>query len=629
MSIDESPPSLDRVVTEVATRLMAADSTNHTEVYTDVLEILVDYFGVDVSFLRRNDHEIGASILVAEWPRRPEIPDPDPLRVVYFADADPVFAETEHRKTPLIVHPDPEPDDYQRRIEADRNVPQISLAATPLVSGERTTGALGFVKYGNREWLTEEINALQAIASLLTQAQSRVLAEEQLRYLAEHDDLTGLNNRRALIAHLDARLQPDQPGPVTALFFDLDRLKAINDYLGHSAGDSFIRVFAQRLTEGVDDKTVIARLGGDEFVVVPAEPISESKAEALAYQLQDSLRRRVWIDGERLTRAVSVGVASGIPGSDSSSDLLRRADQAVLSAKSGGGDRVAVFTNAMSLETAYRNDIELHLQDVIENGALLLNYLPEIDMRTGKLLATEALVRWDHPTRGLLPPAAFIGIAESINLAGELGRWVLRTACREFARWREDFKAYQAGPGDSDDRDDFELRVNVSPVQLVTDGFAESVADILDEFGLDRGSVCLEITENVVVQDSEASRATLADLRRTGVRLAIDDFGTGYSVLSHLKSLPVDILKIDRSFVTDLGSNPGDLAIVRAIIALADSFGLQIVAEGVETKAAATTLLRHGCHRAQGFLLSRPLPSDQMATLYRKGRVPVRFTSAI
>lgn len=626
MSIDESPPSLDRVVTEVATRLMAADSTNNAEVYTDVLEVLVNYFGVDVSFLRRNDHEIGASILVAEWPRRPEIPDPDPLRVVYFADADPVFAETEHRKTPLVVHPTAEPDDYQRRIGANRNVPQISMAATPLVSGDLTTGALGFVKYGNREWLTEEINALQAIASLLTQAQSRVLAEEQLRYLAEHDDLTGLNNRRALIAHLDARLQPGQPGPVTALFFDLDRLKAINDYLGHSAGDSFIRIFAQRLTEGVDSETVIARLGGDEFVVVPAEPIAASKAESLAYQLQDSLRRRVWIDGERLTRAVSVGVASGIPGSDSSSDLLRRADQAVLSAKSAGGDRVAVFTNAMSLETAYRNDIELHLQDVIENGALLLNYLPEIDMRTGRLLATEALVRWDHPTRGLLPPAAFIGIAESINLAGELGRWVLRTACREFARWRDDFRAATAGTGEAGDRDDFELRVNVSPVQLVTDGFAESVAGILDEFGLDRGSVCLEITENVVVQDSEASRATLADLRRTGVRLAIDDFGTGYSVLSHLKSLPVDILKIDRSFVTDLGSNPGDLAIVRAIIALADSFGLQIVAEGVETTAAATTLLRHGCHRAQGFLLSRPLPSDQMATLYRKGRVPIRFT---
>lgn len=224
-------------------------------------------------------------------------------------------------------------------------------------------------------------------------------------------------------------------------------------------------------------------------------------------------------------------------------------------------------------------------------------------------------------------PAAFIGIAESINLAGELGRWVLRTACKEFARWRDEFQKSQRTVADSDDGDDFELRVNVSPVQLVTDGFAESVASILDEFGLDRGSVCLEITENVVVQDSEFSRATLADLRRTGVRLAIDDFGTGYSVLSHLKSLPVDVLKIDRSFVTDLGTNPGDLAIVRAIIALADSFGLQVVAEGVETKSAATTLLRHGCYRAQGFLLSRPLPNDQMAALYRKRRVPVRFTT--
>ncbi|MDR3661501.1 MAG: EAL domain-containing protein [Mycobacterium sp.] len=626
MSIDESPPSLDRVVTDVASRLMAADATNHTAVYSDVLEILVNYFGLDVSFLRRNDHEIGASILVTEWPLRAEIPDPDPLRVVYFANADPVFAETEHRKTPLVVRPDPEPDAYQRRIEADRKVPQISLAAMPLVSGDQTTGALGFVKYGNREWLVEEINALQAVASLLAQAQSRVLAEEQLRYLAEHDDLTGLNNRRALIAHLDARLQAGQPGPVTALFFDLDRLKTINDYLGHSAGDSFIRVFAQRLTEGVDDNTLIARLGGDEFVVVPAEPVSSVEAEALAYRLQDSLRRRVWIDGERLTRAVSVGVASGMPGSDDTSDLLRRADQAVLSAKSAGGNRIAVFTDAMSLETAYRNDIEMHLQDVINNGALLLNYLPEIDMRTGKLLATEALVRWDHPTRGLLPPAAFIGIAESINLAGELGRWVLRTACGEFARWRDEYRKANSASGNSDDMDDFELRVNVSPVQLVTDGFAESVAGILDEFGLDRSSVCLEITENVVVQDSESTRATLADLRRAGVRLAIDDFGTGYSVLSHLKSLPVDILKIDRSFVTDLGANPGDLAIVRAIIALADSFGLQIVAEGVETESAATTLLRHGCHRAQGFLLSRPLPGDQMAALFRKGRVPVRFS---
>jgi EAL domain-containing protein (putative c-di-GMP-specific phosphodiesterase class I) len=317
-----------------------------------------------------------------------------------------------------------------------------------------------------------------------------------------------------------------------------------------------------------------------------------------------------------LTRTVSIGVALGWPGRDTTSDLLRRADQAVLTAKSSGGNKVAVFSDEMSLDIEFRNDIELHLQSVIENGALLLHYLPEVDMRTGEILAVEALVRWQHPTRGLLSPDAFIGVAESINLAGELGRWVMRTACAEFASWRSQGIGHGAL-----------LRINVSPVQLVTDGFVESVADIIEEFGLDEGSVCLEITESVVVQDIETTRITLAGLKGVGVRVAIDDFGTGYSVLSHLKSLPVDTLKIDKSFVRDLGSDAGDLAIVRAVIALAEAFGLQLVAEGVETETAALTLLRHGCHRAQGFLLSRPIPGDEMASLLTQGRIPVHFSA--
>ena len=271
----------------------------------------------------------------------------------------------------------------------------------------------------------------------------------------------------------------------------------------------------------------------------------------------------------------------------------------------------------MSLESEFRNDIELHLQSEIENGALLLHYLPEVDMRTGEILAAEALVRWEHPTRGLLSPDSFIGVAESINLAGELGRWVMRSACAEFAQW------HASGVGR-----DAVLRINVSPVQLVTDGFVESVAGIISEFGLDGGSVCLEITESVVVQDIETTRITLAGLKEVGVQVAIDDFGTGYSVLSHLKSLPVDTLKIDRGFVRDLGSNPGDLAIVRAIIALAEAFGLQLVAEGVETEKAALTLLHHGCYRAQGFLLSRPVAGDAMEALLARGRIPVDFSAA-
>jgi diguanylate cyclase (GGDEF)-like protein len=605
--------SLDRVVTDVAVQLMAANAATSVEVTRQVLAKLVAHFDVDVSFLRYNDHNIRASRLIAEWPQRPEVPNPDPLSLVYFDD-DPVFALTEHGKKPGVIRPEPATDEYQKRIEEDRHVPATSAAAAPLVSGEVTTGVLGFIKFGDRQWAPEELNALEAIGSLFAQVQARVLAEEMLRHLADHDDLTGLHNRRALLAHLEGRLAAGQPGPVTALFFDLDRLKAINDYLGHSAGDSFIRVLAERLRDEAGPADVIARLGGDEFVVVPASPMDAVAAESMARRLLSKLSERVPIDGEMLTRTASVGVALAIPGRHTTSDLLRWADHAVLTAKNAGGNTIAVFTDEMALKIEFRNDIELHLPNVIESGSLILHYLPEVDMRTGEILAAEALVRLQHPTRGLLAPDLFIGVAESINLAGELGRWVIRAACADFARWRANGVGRNAV-----------LRVNVSPVQLVTDGFVDAVAGILAEFDLAGGSVCLEITESVVVQDIETTRITLAGLKDAGVRIAIDDFGTGYSVLSHLKSLPVDTLKIDQSFVRELGTNPDDLAIVRAVIALAEAFGLDLVAEGVETEAAAQTLVRHGCYRAEGFLLSRPVEGDEMERLLAGGRIAVRF----
>jgi EAL domain-containing protein (putative c-di-GMP-specific phosphodiesterase class I) len=233
---------------------------------------------------------------------------------------------------------------------------------------------------------------------------------------------------------------------------------------------------------------------------------------------------------------------------------------------------------------------------------------------TRVILGAEALVRWRHPTRGLLLPDSFIGVAESTNLAGELGQWVMRSACAEFSRWRAN------GVGQS-----AILRINVSPIQLITRGFVRSVADTIEEFGIDGGSVCLEITERAVVHDIETTRKTLHELKEVGVQIAIDDFGTGYAVLSHLKSLPVDMLKIDTGFVRDLGTNAGDLAIVRAIIGLAEAFGLQLVAEGVETPAAALTLMQHGCHRAQGFLLSRPVPGNAMEALLSARWMPMPF----
>ncbi|OBB59283.1 bifunctional diguanylate cyclase/phosphodiesterase [Mycobacterium sp. 852013-51886_SCH5428379] len=575
---------------------MGTDAATSAAVSRRVLGDLVNHFGVDGGLLGHDDGSGRVAVPVAGWPGG--LPDTG----AELPGADRVLTDFATFVGPTVV-----------------GVPQsegrsATWLVVPLRSGDVTTGVLAFT--GERDWSPDELNALRAIASLFAQVQARVIAEHRLRHLAERDDLTGLRNRRALLAHLDERLAAGQPGPVALLFFDLDRLKAINDYLGHTAGDWFIHILAERLRDAGRDH-FIARLGGDEFVVVPHAAMTVDAAEEVAYRLRRVLAEPVSVDGELLTRTVSIGVAVAQPGEDTPSDLLSRADQAVLAAKTASGNQLAVFSESMSQAGELRNDIELHLADVIERGALVLHYLPEFDMRTGEILAAEALVRLQHPTRGLLYPDSFIGVAESINLAGELGRWVLRNACAEFAQWRAKGLAH-----------DIMLRVNVSPVQLVTEGFAQSVTAVLSEFGLERDSVCLEITESVVVKDIETTRGTLAGIKDAGVNVAIDDFGTGYSVLSLLKTLPVDTLKIDKSFVSELGANTRDLAIVRAIIALANAFDLEVVAEGVENEAAALALLRHGCHRAQGFLFSRPIVGSELEKLLAEGRIPVDFSSA-
>jgi diguanylate cyclase (GGDEF)-like protein len=598
------PRSLDRVVTDTATHLMAVDAGSAAEVSQRVLAELVDHFDVDVSFLRHNDHRIRATKLVAEWPPRQDIPDPDPLGVIYFKDADPIFAMLEHAKAPVVVRPEPVTDEYGRRIEDSGGIPVTSIAAAPLISGDVTTGALGFIKFDDREWNPHELNAVQAIASLFAQLQARIAAEERLRQLADHDDMTGLPNRRALLAHLDGKLLAGRPGPVAALMVDVDRLKVINDHLGHTAGDRMIEAVAERLGEATGGAGLVARFGGDEFVVVPFLPTDADAADVLAQRLHDGLQSRVIIEGEMFRGTVSIGIAVAEPGEDGAFDLLGRADEALLAAKEAGGNQTAVFREQMLERRTLRSDVELHLQDVIEGDGLVLRYLPEVDLRTGELLGVEALVRWPHPTRGLLSPRSFIGLAESVNLAGGLGRWVMRTACRQFGGWRASGLA-----------DGVLLRINVSPVQLVSADFATTVAPILDEFGIPGSSVCLEFRESVVVQDFEAASSTLADLNRLGVNLAIDNFGTGYSVLQHLKALPVDTIKIDAEFVSGLGVNPGDGAIVQSIMGLANAFGLEVVADGVESEAAALLLLQYGCHRAQGQLFSAPLTSDATAAL--------------
>ena len=516
------------LVARVATRLMETTASTVAEVNQQVLAELVDHLGVDAAYLRHNDHKVRVSKLVAVWPPRRDTSVPDWAAIAHFSNADPVLALCGHGKKLTVIRPEPSDPAYAQWIAGIQErwghdpskITSPSAVAAPLISGGITTGQLICTRFRRKKWRTDELNAIQTVASLLAQLQARIEAEEKLRNLAEHDDLTGLHNRRALIAHLTERLGAGQPGPVPVLYLDLDRLKSINDYLGHTAGDWFIRTFAEQLRLKAGAKSMAARLGGDEFVVVPDRPMSIEAAEKTGEELCAALRDRMALGGHMISRSVSIGVAVGTPGRDSTSDILHRADEAVLSAKRAGGNSVAVSSDDMSLQRLFRKDVELHLSGEIDNDALLLHYLPEVDLWTGAIVATEALVRWRHPTWGLLLPESFIGVAEAANLGGDLGRWVMRSAIAEFSRWRSN------GVGQ-----DITLRINVSPAQLVSRGFVSSVAETIDEFGIDGGSVCLEITERAVVRDIDTTRKTLEALKEVGVQIAIDDFGTGYAVL--------------------------------------------------------------------------------------------------
>jgi diguanylate cyclase (GGDEF)-like protein len=600
------------LLTSIANQLLEADASTATEASEQTLAQLVEHFGLQYSFLRYSDHGIQASILAAEWPRRDAVADPDPFAVAAFTSDQPALALCENGKD-LVVYRGPEIAGVRSSLTGRRRAGRPLVAAAPLLSGAVTAGVLGFVKFRGRKWKPEALRTLEAVAPLLAQFQARVSAEQRLRHLAEHDDLTGLRNRRALLAHLADRLADRQLGPVAMLYIDLDRLKAINDSLGHAAGDWFIKSFAERLDGCAGSQSMVARLGGDEFVVVPDQPMSARAAQAFANRIRDLVHDRLTIGNQTVTRTVSIGVAAGVPGRDDSSDLLRRADEAVLAAKRAGGNRVTVASDN-SLKQLFRNDIELHRQGDIGRDALLLDYLPEVDLWTGAIVAAEALVRWRHPERGVLLPDSFIGVAESMNLAGDLDRWVLRTACAEFSSWRA------RGTGQ-----DAVLRVNISPLQLTMPGFVRMVAETVDEFGMEDRSLCIEITERAVVHDIDSTARTLMALNDIGVQTSIDDFGTGYAVLSHLKTLPIDTLKIDPRFVRELGTNADDLAIVRAIIGLANAFNIQLVAEGVETPAAALALMQYGCRRAQGYLFSRPITGDAMESLLASRAMPMPF----
>ena len=598
---------------------MGVDSTSLEVAAESVLRLLVDYFEVNQTFLRFHDAVRRTTELVAEWPPRTNIPVPDPLGVIPFATADPSFAATEHLADIMVVRPDAGSAEYQQRVANGSGVAASSVATVPLRAGDRTTGLLGFVKFGDRGWDDDELRALRTIALLFAQTQASLHAEAQLRRIAHHDELTGLPNRRALLAHLEEVLADRGATGPAVLFVDVDRLKAMNDFLGHEAGDRFIVAVAERLVAAAGEEHLVSRLGGDEFVIVMAGAVGEERAVAMAEAVQRAITAPMRIGGQALGRTVSIGVAVATPAVTSVAEWLRNADQAVLAAKERGGNAVAAFTTTMAARERVRLAVEMNLPSALRAGLLAVHFQPIVELPSGAVIGAEALLRWNHPTLGPVPPDLFVGVAEATNMAGELGEWVLDTACRHLAHWRGVL------PGAA--TTDFTLAVNVSPVQLIATDFAETVSRVLARHGLAGHDLTLEVTEHAVVSDVSAALATLHALRRLGVAIAVDDFGTGYSSLAQVKALPVTILKIDRGFVRDLGSSDDDYAIVRSIVGLAESFGLDVVAEGVETGIAADILTDLGCAMAQGHLYSRPVPAEQLLDRLRAAAFPASSAS--
>jgi diguanylate cyclase (GGDEF)-like protein len=478
--------------------------------------------------------------------------------------------------------------------------------AVPIGIGDRSYGELRVWAQG----LTPRRESFVAgIARVLLNSIERRRQEEATQHQATHDPITDLPNRlllRERLRHEVARAGRDGTGFALCLL-DVDDFKLINDTLGHAAGDDLLRAIAGRLDASMRATDMLARLGGDEFVVLGPDLDSQEEAEALARRVSEALRPPFAVQGSDLAVRASIGVVLGDAGS-SPDALLRDVDLAMYDAKARGRGQQAVFDDSMRERMRSRVKTEDDLTTALRDGDLLVYYQPVVAAGSRQVSGVEALVRWMHPERGLVPPDEFIPVAEASGQIIELGQQVMGEACRQLVRWRAD------GLVD----DDFSVAVNVSWRQLTRPGFPGDVARILAETGLDPGGLGLEITETIAMESAEHSGEVLAELAGLGVELLLDDFGTGASSLARLKRLPVDTLKIDRAFVRGVGDREDeDDAIVAAILAMAEALGLTVVAEGVETEVQLRRLEGLGCQLIQGFLFSRPLPPRELEELLR------------
>ena len=484
-----------------------------------------------------------------------------------------------------------------------------------LRTGERIDREWHLDEGGERRWFQSravpELDDDGAVAHVLvmnTDITALKRSEAELAHQALHDPLTGLANRSMLEDALGALLRgAPPPGSLAVLFLDLDRFKVVNDSLGHGAGDQLLTEVARRLRLVLPASSTLARLGGDEFVLLLEQIDGAERALEVAADVHRVLASPVPVGGTEVTPTASIGIATLADHHDSVDSLLRDADAAMYLAKARGRHRTEVCDDALRDASGRRIEMERHLRRSLDVGRFAVHYQLEVALDPDggeRVVGVEALARWDHPERGLLEAGAFIELAEETGLILELGRWVLGEACRQAGRWQE-----QAP------HRDLTMRVNLSPRQLAQPDLVDAVIEALTRSGLDPSSLCLEITETALMDDPEHGARVLTELHDLGVRLAVDDFGTGYSSLAQLKRFPVDVLKIDRSFVTGLGTGSEETAIVEAIVSMARALDLEVVAEGVERTGQLEELRRLGCQRAQGFLFGRPQPPEQVEDL--------------
>ncbi len=442
----------------------------------------------------------------------------------------------------------------------------------------------------------------------------RTLAEAKLRYGALHDPLTTLPNRAFFterVAHAMERARRDLDYRFAVLFLDFDHFKIVNDSLGHLAGDRLLAAMARRLEAATRPGDLVARLGGDEFTVL-LEGVGDSDDAALvARRIQEHLAAPFLIEGQEVFTTASIGIAVGNPLYDRPQDLLRDADIALYRAKAHGRARHEIFDVSMRDRAGARLRLDTDLRRAVARGEFELLYQPIVEIETGRVAAYEALLRWNHPERGVVMPADFVPAAEETGLIIPIGHWVLKEACRQICRWREGYPQRPVA-----------VNVNLSARQLSHTDLVSDVAGVLEETGLDPGSLRLEITESAIMERIEESSEVLGRLRELGIQLHMDDFGTGYSSLSYLPHFPLSALKVDRSFVRRMGTRRGDLEVVRTIVALAHNLGLEVIAEGVETAVQRERLLALGCRFAQGHLFAHALRATDAEALLLGYTVP-------